>query len=161
MKINNKIVIIVSLCLAVVSCKTPSIVTAPANKAIPESYTNSKDTTNMSNIPYKKFFKDKNLVDLIDIAINNNQELMITLQEIQIAKNDIRFRKGALLPTIGLRAGTGIEKVGRYTSQGAGDASTEITPGIPVPDALSDITIGAYANWEVDVWKKLRNSKRK
>ncbi len=160
MKINNKIVIIVSLCLAVVSCKTPSIVTAPANKAIPESYTNSKDTTNMSNIPYKKFFKDKNLVDLIDIAINNNQELMITLQEIEIAKNDIRFRKGALLPTIGLRAGTGIEKVGRYTSQGAGDASTEISPGVGVPDALTDITIGAYANWEVDVWKKLRNSKK-
>ncbi len=160
MKINNKIVIIVSFCLAVVSCKTPSIVTAPANKAIPESYTNSKDTTNMSNIPYKKFFKDKNLVDLIDIAINNNQELMITLQEIEIAKNDIRFRKGALLPTIGLRAGTGIEKVGRYTSQGAGDASTEISPGVGVPDALTDITIGAYANWEVDVWKKLRNSKK-
>ena len=155
-----KLLILLSLCLAVVSCKTPSIVTAPANKAIPESYTNSKDTTNMSNIPYKKFFKDKNLVDLIDIAINNNQELMITLQEIEIAKNDIRFRKGALLPTIGLRAGTGIEKVGRYTSQGAGDASTEITPGVIVPDALTDITIGAYANWEVDVWKKLRNSKK-
>jgi hypothetical protein len=25
-----------------------------------------------------------------------------------------------LLPTVGLRAGSGVEKVGRYTSQGAG-----------------------------------------
>ena len=25
---------------------------------------------------------------------------------------------------------------------------------------MTDITIGAYANWEVDVWKKLRNSKK-
>lgn len=151
---------LLSIFLAVVSCKTPAVVSSTSNQVIPELYSNNKDTTNMSSVPYKKLFKDKNLIDLIDIALNNNQELMITLQEIQIAKNDIRFRKGALLPTIGLRAGTGIEKVGRYTSQGAGDASTEIIPGIPVPDALSDITIGAYANWEVDVWKKLRNSKK-
>ena len=151
---------LLSIFLAVVSCKTPAVVTSTSNQVIPELFSINKDTTNMSNVPYKKFFKDKNLIGLIDIAINNNQELMITLQEIEIAKNDIRFRKGALLPTIGLRAGTGIEKVGRYTSQGAGDASTEITPGVIVPDALTDITIGAYANWEVDVWKKLRNSKK-
>jgi NodT family efflux transporter outer membrane factor (OMF) lipoprotein len=114
----------------------------------------------MATISWKNFFKDKQLVDLIDIAIQNNQELQITLQEIEIAKNDIRVRKGMLLPTVGIRAGAGIEKVGRYTSQGAGDASTEITPGEAVPDALTDITIAAYANWEVDVWKKLRNSKK-
>ena len=149
-----------SICILVSSCKTPAIVSAPVNKAIPESFSNVKDTTNISKISYKKFFKDKNLIDLIDVAVSKNQELMITLQEIEIAKNDIRVRKGALLPTIGLRAGSGIEKVGRYTSQGAGDASTEITPGKAVPDALTDISIGAYANWEVDIWKKLGNSKK-
>lgn len=151
---------VTSICILVISCKAPAIVSTSENKAIPESFNNTKDTTNMSNIPYKKFFKDKNLTDLIDIAVSKNQELMITLQEIEIAKNDIRVRKGALLPSVGLRAGSGIEKVGRYTSQGAGDASTEILPGKAVPDALTDITIGAYANWEVDVWKKLRNSKK-
>ena len=149
-----------SICILVSSCKTPSIVSAPENKAIPESFNNTKDTINISTIPYRKFFKDKNLTDLIDIAVSKNQELLITLQEIEIAKNDIKVRKGALLPTVGLRASSGIEKVGRYTSQGAGDASTEITPGKAVPDALTDISIGAYANWEVDIWKKLRNSKK-
>ena len=108
---------LLSIFLAVVSCKTPAVVTSTSNQVIPELFSINKDTTNMSNVPYKKFFKDKNLIGLIDIAINNNQELMITLQEIEIAKNDIRFRKGALLPTIGLRAGTGIEKVGRYAAK--------------------------------------------
>ena len=61
---------------------------------------------------------------------------------------------------VGLRAGSGIEKVGRYTSQGAGDATTEIMPGKEFPDPLVDFTLGAYANWEVDIWKKLRNSKK-
>lgn len=146
--------------MAVVSCKAPAIQPSTAKSAIPESYNSSLDTTNMSSLPWKTFFKDKNLVDLIDTAVKNNQELMITLQEIEIAKNDIRVKKGALLPTVGVRASTGIEKVGRYTSQGAGDASTDISPGVEVPEALTDITVAAYANWEVDVWKKLRNSKK-
>lgn len=148
------------ICLAVVSCKAPAGAVSTTNAPIPESFSASKDTTNMATLPWKKFFKDKNLVALIDTALQNNQELMITLQEIEIAKNDIRVRKGALLPTVGVRAGAGIEKVGRYTSQGAGDASTEITPGVEVPEALTDYTLAAYANWEIDVWKKLRNAKK-
>jgi len=114
----------------------------------------------MSAIPWKNYFKDQNLTDLIDIALQNNQELMITLQEIEMAKNDIRIRKGALLPSVCVRAGAGVEKVGRYTSQGAGDASTEITPGQEMPDPLTDFGVAAYAHWEVDIWKKLRNSKK-
>ena len=97
---------------------------------------------------------------MIDIALKNNQELLITLQEIEIAKNDIRVRKGALLPQVGVGVGAGIEKVGRYTSQGAGDASTEISPGKEMPDPLGDLKLAAYARWEVDIWKKLRNSKK-
>lgn len=148
------------ICLAVVSCKAPAVVASKTNLPVPESYGNASDTTNMGTKPWKSFFKDKNLVDLIDTALQNNQELKITLQEIEIAKNDIRVRKGALLPTVGLRAGTGVEKVGRYTSQGAGDATTEIKPGMETPDPLTDFSLAAYANWEVDIWKKLRNSKK-
>jgi NodT family efflux transporter outer membrane factor (OMF) lipoprotein len=100
------------------------------------------------------------LINLIDIALKNNQELQITLQEIEIAKNDIRVRKGALLPQVNVGTGAGIEKVGRYTSQGAGDATTEISPGKEMPDPLGDLKIAAYAHWEVDIWKKLHNSKK-
>jgi NodT family efflux transporter outer membrane factor (OMF) lipoprotein len=155
-------VIVLSLCLAIVSCKAPATATLDASAPVPEKFGNeaTKDSTNISDLKWKEFFKDQNLVELIDVALKNNQELNITLQEIEIAKNDIRVRKGALLPMVGVRAGAGIEKVGRYTSQGAGDASTEIKPGIETPDPLQDYTIAAYANWEVDIWKKLRNSKK-
>ncbi len=147
-------------CLAVISCKAPAIVESKATASVPESFEASKDTTNMSSIPWRTFFKDPYLNELIDTALKNNQELMITLQEIEIAKNDIRIRKGALLPTVGIKAGAGVEKVGRYTSQGAGDATTEIMPGKEMPDPLTNFGVAAYANWEVDVWKKLRNSKK-
>jgi NodT family efflux transporter outer membrane factor (OMF) lipoprotein len=152
--------IALGLGLAVVSCKAPAIVPVKATASVPDTFESSKDTTNMSTIPWKSFFKDPNLNELIDTALKNNQELMITLQEIEITKNDIRIRKGALLPTVGIQAGTGVEKVGRYTSQGAGDATTEIMPGKEMPDPLTDFRLAAYANWEVDVWKKLRNAKK-
>ncbi|MRX38027.1 efflux transporter outer membrane subunit [Flavobacterium sp. LC2016-23] len=153
--------IALGLCLAAVSCKAPQATTETSNKAVvPEAYTSSKDTTNTATIPWRDFFKDQNLVNLIDTALKNNQELLITLQEIEIAKNDVRIKKGAYLPTVGIRAGAGVEKVGRYTSQGAGDATTEIKPGKETPDPLGDFVVAAYANWEVDIWKKLRNSKK-
>jgi NodT family efflux transporter outer membrane factor (OMF) lipoprotein len=160
-KINiYKFLIPLSFCLAVVGCKTPAIAPTKASAAVPESYTTSKDTTNTATLPWKTFFKDPDLINLIDIAIQNNQELMIALQDIVIAKNDIRIRKGAMLPTVGVRAGSSVEKVGTYTSQGAGDATAEITPGSRVPESLTDFNLAAYANWEVDIWKKLRNSKK-
>ncbi|WP_281232372.1 TolC family protein [Flavobacterium gelatinilyticum] len=151
-----------ALCLAATACKAPVAETASTSAPVPEAFGNvkSQDTTNISALKWKDFFKDQNLVELIDIALKNNQELNMTLQEIEIAKNDIRIRKGALLPSVGVRAGAGVEKVGRYTSQGAGDATTDIKPGIKTPDPLPDYTIAAYANWEVDIWKKLRNSKK-
>jgi NodT family efflux transporter outer membrane factor (OMF) lipoprotein len=149
-----------SLGLAVVSCKAPMALKMPDSKVVPVTFGTSTDSTNSSNLNWNDYFKDPNLKSLITVALQNNKELLITMQEIEMAKNDIRVRKGAILPSVGLRAGTGVEKVGRYTSQGAGDATTEITPGKEFPDPLTDFNVGAYANWEVDIWKKLRNSKK-
>lgn len=154
-----KFFILLGICLAVVSC-APVIKPLAASTPVPESFSASKDTSNISNITWKFFYKDKYLLNLIEVALKNNQELNITLQEIEIAKSEIRIRKGALLPTVGAGVGVGVDKVGRYTSQGAGDASTDMTLGVPVPDPIMNYGIAAYANWEVDIWKKLRNSKK-
>lgn len=144
----------------VTSCNVPSLVQKTENKEVPLSYENSVDTLNSGKIQWKSFFTDPNLSSLIDTALARNQELQITLQEIEISRNEIRLKQANLLPTVGVRAGAGIEKVGRYTSQGAGDASTEITPGKEMPDPLPDYLLGVYGNWEVDIWHKLRNAKK-
>ncbi len=149
-----------AICIIVVGCKAPSAVESSAKNAVPEAFSTNTDTTTIASMQWRNFFTNKNLQNLIDTALQNNQELQITLQEIEIARNEVRIRKGFLLPTVGLRAGSGVEKVGRYTSQGAGDASTEITPGKEFPDPLTDFSIGAYANWEVDIWHKLHTAKK-
>lgn len=152
--------IALSTCAVVTSCKLPSVTQQSKCNVPPQAYSSSRDTTNMATQPWRKLFTDNNLISLIDTALKNNQELQITLQEIQIAKNDVLARRGALMPTVGVGIGAGVEKVGRYTSQGAGDASTDITPGQEVPEVLPDFTAQAFANWEVDIWKKLRNAKQ-
>ncbi len=147
-------------CVYTVGCKVPAIVQPGKVQEQPAAFAETTDTTNSVTVPWRDFFADPHLAKLIDTALKNNQELLITLQEIEMAKNDIRVRQGKLLPTVVAGGGAGVEKVGRYTSQGAGDASTDITPGHEVPDWLPDLRIGAYANWEADIWNKLRTAKQ-
>jgi outer membrane protein, multidrug efflux system len=159
---KNKIVYLTIVCfvLTFTGCKTSSLVQRTENKDVPESYMGSKDTLNSGKLKWKDYFTDQYLDTLVTTALANNQELNITMQEIQIASNEIRARKGEYLPFVGLRGGAGVEKVGRYTSQGANDANTEIKPGIETPEALQDYMVGAYATWELDIWNKLHNAKK-
>lgn len=157
--------IYVAAALAVLTftgCKTPSLVQKTDVKPVPAAYANgtANDTTNTGKIKWKEYFTDKHLNALIDTALVNNQELNITLQEIEISRNEIRARKGEYLPFIGLKAGAGVDKRARYTNLGAMEANTEIKPGKEMPEPLQDYMFGAYASWEADIWGKLRNAKK-
>ena len=154
-------VFLVVLTIALVGCKSLAPVPEIAKTALPESFATAKDSVlNSGKIKWNQFFKDPNLNSLIEIALKNNLDLQMTLQDIDIARNQIKLRKGLLLPTVSAGAGVGIEKVGLFTSQGAGDASAEITPGNTVPENLTNFGLGLRASWEVDIWKKLRNGKK-
>lgn len=154
-------VVIGALLLGVVSCKTTSVVQKTENKSVPEMYAGvSKDTLNSGTVSWKTYFKDTYLQSLIETALQNNQELNITMQEIEISKNEVRARKGEYLPSVGLRGGASVDKVARFTNIGAMEATTEIKPGKEMPEPLKDFNVGLYANWEMDIWKKLRNAKK-
>lgn len=160
---RNRIYAYVGICcisLVYVACSVPVLVGKTENNTTPAGYNNQQDTTNIASVKWREYFTDPYLAALVDTALKNNQELNITLQEMEIASNEIRARKGEYLPFVGVKGAAGVEKVGRYTSQGAGDASTEIKPGKEMPDPLPDFLLGAYATWEVDIWHKLRNAKK-
>lgn len=142
------------------ACKTPTIVEKTANTVVPESFGSSQDTVNSAAINWSEYFSDPYMIALIDTALKNNQEWNITLQEIQISQNEISARKGEYLPFVGIRAGAGVDKTARYTPFGANEATTDIEPGRPMPEPVPDFIVGAFANWEVDIWHKLRNAKK-
>lgn len=165
MKMRNKLnkyisIGITCLILTAVGCKTPQLAERTANTNVPASYNGLQDTISIAKTLWKNYFTDPNLDSLIETALKNNQELNITMQEIEVSKNEIRARKGEYLPFIGLKGSAGLEKVGRYTSKGANDATTDIKPGKEMPEPLPDFMIGAYANWEIDIWNKLHNAKK-
>ncbi len=142
------------------ACSIPRLALRSVNKSVPIGYTASQDSLNTGKLAAHDFFTDPYLYALIDTALHNNQELNITTQEIQIANNEILARRGAYLPTVNLGGGAGVEKVPRYTSQGASDAATEIRPGVETPEVLPNAYLGAFASWEVDIWHKLRNARK-
>lgn len=151
---------VASIALLFSACAPTLINKSADTTVVPASYGNQTDTLNTAKVPWREYFTDPYLIALIDTALSNNQELNITLQEIEIARNEVRARKGEYLPFVGIQAGTGLEKPSRYTSKGANDATTDIVPGKETPDPLGDFVVGAYATWELDVWHKLRNSKK-
>lgn len=144
----------------VFSCKSISNNSKNENRNTPVSFGFSSDTTNSAKINWKNYFKDPNLISLIDSALNNNKEINIVQQEIEISKNEVKIRKGEYLPFINLFAGSSVEKTGKYTRMGAVEENLEVKPGKAFPEPLSDFTVGASASWELDIWKKLRNSKK-
>lgn len=156
----NGLGVVVAVTLINAACTVPRLVSKTESKVVPASYNNTQDSTNSGRAKWRDYFTDPNLAALIDTALYNNQELNITLQEIEIANNEIRARKGEYLPFVTVGGGSGVEKVSRYTSQGAADAVTDIKPGKATPDILPNTYVGAFASWEVDIWHKLRNARK-
>ncbi|AEA42147.1 TolC family protein [Fluviicola taffensis] len=162
MSTKNKIsswLLIASLAVAVSACKSLKIANKTENRFTPASYQGSQDSTNTSKVHWKDFFRDQNLIALIDTALKNNQELNIIMQEINVAKAEVRAKKGEYLPSAGLAVGAGLDKVGRYTRDGAVEENLPIKDGKAFPEPLGNFMVGFNASWEIDIWRKLRNGR--
>lgn len=127
---------------------------------LPESFQNQKGVTTIASINWRRYFNDKHLLKLLDTAIRNNIDLKTALQRIEISRSSVKLANGALLPQVSLNVGGGVQKFGLFTMDGAGNASTEITPGQIVPENYTEMYLGLQASWEVDIWGKLRNQRK-
>lgn len=151
---------LVLLCLTLLSCKNQELTNSNDRKTLPTSFRDSNDTSNTADIKWMDYFNDKNLVQLIDTALKNNFDVLMTLQKIEIARNDLRLSKGAMLPAVSSNFSYLQRKFGYYTMDDAGNRITEIRPGQLIPTDLPDYFVGLQTNWEVDIWGKLRNKKK-
>ncbi|KKO06003.1 hypothetical protein LCGC14_0070150 [marine sediment metagenome] len=158
---RSKLLLVLLLGLSVFYSCVPTKELKQENKNLPSQYAQqSTDTINSAIIQWKDFFKDDNLIKLIDTALVNNQELNIMMQQINVAQNEVKARKGEYLPFINYGVGAEVEKVGEYTRNGAVEKNLDVREGEEFPEPLTDYSAGLFATWELDVWKKLRNSKK-
>jgi len=141
------------------ACKVPAITGKEESKSVPQAYHNSQDKLNSKSIKWRAYFSDPYLHAIIDTALLNNQELNITLQEIEMTKNEIMTRKGEYLPFVNLGIGAGLDKAGQYTWDGISEEDWKHNPD-KSHEYLGDFFAGANFSWELDVWNKLRNAKK-
>lgn len=126
--------------------------------------TDSIKKTNRVPEHWQTFFEDSVLVQLIDSALINNQDMQITFQKVQRARSGVQFTKGIRLPELGLNLGTGVRRFGDYTIDGVGNYDTKFSPNLnskqQLPNPVPDFYAGVYSTWEIDIWGKLKAKKR-
>lgn len=149
------------LLLMISSCKTLNTNLSIPEKKIPLAFNAAPpDSTNIAAVNWRQYFDDPILVNLIDTALKGNVDLQMAFQRIEATRARVKMASGAMLPQLGLNVNGGIRKFGLYTMDGAGNISTEITPGQMVPINLPDMYLGVNAAWEIDLWGKLQNLKK-
>ena len=147
------------LLIAFSGCSLNTNLSIP-EKEMPASFKNQKSSASIAGVKWRQYFADVRLQKLIDTAISNNSDLQIALQRIEMSRSSVKLANGALLPKVSLNVGGSVRRFGLYTMDGAGNASTEITPGQTVPVNLPDLYLGLQSSWEVDIWGKLRNQRK-
>lgn len=146
------------------ACSVPKPVTVKNTQVVPATFNSSADTMSAGNIQWDHFFTDSNLVHLINTALHNNLDMGMALQRVMVAKANILYAKGAMLPTVNLVASGGVERYGDYTMNGVGNYDTDLSPNISkdqhIPSPTTDVFLGLRSQWEIDVWGKLKNKKK-
>ena len=144
----------------ITACKIPAITCKVENKNVPSFYRDTLNSTdNIVSTQWRNYYADPFLILLIDTALKNNQELNITLREIEIDRNEIKAKTGEYLPFVNFAGAAGYEKTPRYTWNGISEEDLKANPE-KGPKHIGDFMIGVYASWELDVWGKLRKAKK-
>jgi len=130
--------------------KPPGGAAREPHRNIPDSYAGLHDTRNSGLIQWSDFFEDRHLTALVEMALQNNQELNIAIQEMVIANAEVMARRGEYVPKVGFGVGAGVDHPGRFTSQGRSDEMANLNP------TLQSYEFGLYAKWELDIWGRLR-----
>ena len=158
------VIALVGFSIFLSSCAFKKDLPNDEHKALPASFQQSLDTNTVASKPWKDFFKDEHLIALIDTALANNPDMKQTLHRIDIAKANLRMRKGAALPNLDLAVEVGLRKYGFYTSDGIGNYDTNFSENLKenerLPDPLPDYFVGIRTSWEIDLWGKLKNKKQ-
>jgi multidrug efflux system outer membrane protein len=149
-----------TMALLVSNCAALNTELAIVEKPLPTTFDpDAGSEPSSAQVNWRDWLADAQLESLVTEAIANNQDLLIALQRIELTRAGVLSATGALLPQVSLGVGAGVRKFGLYTMDGAGNASTEITPGQLVPQNLGDFLVGLQASWELDIWGKLRNQR--
>lgn len=150
--------------LIMLGCAAPKSTQSLKELTLPGTYQGSKDTSRLANMNWQSFFQDTALLQLINVALQNNFDLQKAVQRISMAKAQMNIAANARLPMLEAMASAGFNKYGKYTIDGVGNFDTNLSPNISkeqrIPVLTPDLFLGLRSNWELDVWGKLNDRKK-
>jgi outer membrane protein, multidrug efflux system len=131
------------LVMVVAACKVTSPYHRAQNIADKGLYRDTviTDTSSIATIPWRQFFTDTLLLRLIEDGIRNNLDLGIAVARIHEAQANFRQSQLAFYPSLSANAGASLQK----------------SPHIP---STQTYQVYLSSSWEVDLWGKLRSTKR-
>lgn len=141
-----KKIIYIALCLSTLSScniyrqfERPEIETADSYRTL--DGTVSVDTANIACMSWTEIYTDPDLQVLINYALENNTDLLVAMEKVREAKASLKGAKLSFIPSVVLAPQGGLSYSGGVTSW--------------------SYDISLAASWEVDLFGKLLNNKRK
>ncbi len=105
------------------------------------------DSATMANKPWRELFTDRQLQKLIQEGLDNNPDLQFSILKVMEAEAYFSQSKAALLPSLSANGeGTYVRNPESIYPTG--------------PREVNTYQLSAEASWEIDLWGKLRSSKR-
>ncbi len=139
--ITGRSIAVSALALALTACQSMRSPEPVAQADIPSSYTNASGTS-VAEQGYKNFFADQRLLQVLDLALNNNRDLRIAALNIQRAQQQYQITENNQLPTIG--ASGSVLRQDTINSQNRGAVTTY------------NVGLGVTA-YELDFWGRVRS----
>lgn len=108
------------------------------------------DSVSMADISWKQLFNDQILQEHIELAISNNYDMRIALQNITAAEAYLRQSKAAYLPSFSVGADWTHQQLSKNSQFGA----------ILADRSVDQFQFTGNLAWEADIWGKIRSGKR-
>ncbi len=136
--------IVIAVLLLACSCSTYRQYSRPDNINVENIFgvgVGDTDTTTIASIPWREFFRDTRLQELIDTALVNNSDLKIASMRVARAEASLTASRLAYLPSVSLTPQGGL------SSYDGGKT-------------VKTYSLGLSADWEIDLAGRMTNEKR-
>lgn len=155
MKIANyKSILFTGVGISVLMSCTVGKKYAQAELNIPENYTHSVQVTGDTVIlPWKTFFKDPQLVELIEKALEKNSEITVALKNMEQLDLAYQQAKHSIMPAVDFTAGSNRSWASKNSLNGS------LNEQFTGTKYLDDFSATVKLSWEVDIWGKTKMKK--
>ena len=151
----RRLPLVLASLLLVAACKVSKDVPLPT-LPLPATYRTAPtaDTASVANLPWRSFFTEPALRQLLDSATLRNNDLQLAIQNIASAQATLKQARLGYLPAATLQTGVTTNVPSRNSLSGI---SYSQFLGV---QHLEDYNLAVALSWEADIWGKIRSRKQ-